>query len=46
MLLVLGDANVIPVITLAKETLGWEPRFSIEGGLKETVAYLRKLLSA
>jgi len=33
-----------PDISLAKEKLGWEPRVSLEDGLKETVAYFRKAL--
>ena len=33
-----------PDITLAKTTLGWEPKVMLEDGLKETVAYFRKLL--
>ncbi|MCS6944222.1 MAG: SDR family oxidoreductase [Sutterellaceae bacterium] len=35
-----------PDITLAKTKLGWEPRVSLEDGLKETVSYFRQLLSA
>ena len=33
-----------PDISLAKEKLGWEPKVSLEDGLKETVAYFRNLL--
>ncbi len=33
-----------PNITLAKEKLGWEPTVCLEDGLKETIAYFRKLL--
>ncbi len=32
-----------PNIILAKEKLGWEPRVCLEDGLKETIAYFRKL---
>ena len=35
-----------PDITLAKEKLCWEPRISLEDGLKETISYFRKLLDA
>lgn len=35
-----------PDIRLAREALGWEPRVSLLDGLKETVAYFRKTLSA
>ena len=34
-----------PDIALAKEKLGWEPKVSLEDGLKETVAYFRKTLN-
>lgn len=34
-----------PDITLAKEKLGWTPTVQLEDGLKETVAYFRKLLN-
>lgn len=34
-----------PNIDLAKERLGWEPKVSLEDGLKETIAYFRKLLA-
>ena len=30
-----------PDITRAKQVLGWEPRVSIEEGLKHTIAYFR-----
>jgi UDP-glucuronate decarboxylase len=33
-----------PDITLARNVLGWEPRVSLADGLKETVAYFRKML--
>lgn len=33
-----------PDISLAKQVLGWEPRVSLDEGLKETAAYFRKLL--
>jgi UDP-glucuronate decarboxylase len=35
-----------PDITLARETLGWAPKVSLEDGLKMTIAYFRKLLAA
>jgi UDP-glucuronate decarboxylase len=35
-----------PDISLAKSTLGWQPKVSIDDGLKETIAYFRQLLSA
>ncbi|MBA1142482.1 UDP-glucuronic acid decarboxylase family protein [Mesorhizobium neociceri] len=34
-----------PDISLAKEALGWAPRMPLEDGLKETVAYFRKVLA-
>lgn len=34
-----------PDIGLAKERLGWEPRVSLEDGLKETIAYFKNVLS-
>jgi len=34
-----------PNISLAKEKLDWEPKVQLEDGLKETVAYFRKLLN-
>ena len=34
-----------PDITLAKSTLGWEPRIELEDGLKQTIAYFDRLLS-
>jgi len=35
-----------PNIELAKATMGWEPKVALEDGLKETIAYFRKLLQA
>jgi len=35
-----------PDIGLAREKLGWEPRVSLEDGLKETIPYFRHQLSA
>jgi UDP-glucuronate decarboxylase len=33
-----------PNIELAKSKLGWEPKVSLEDGLKETIAYFKKVL--
>ncbi|HEY9132968.1 MAG TPA: UDP-glucuronic acid decarboxylase family protein [Dyella sp.] len=33
-----------PDIALAKEKLGWEPKVHIDDGLRETIAYFRRLL--
>lgn len=33
-----------PDITLARKTLQWEPKVSLEDGLKETIAYFRKII--
>lgn len=33
-----------PDISLAKEQLSWQPKVSLEDGLKETIAYFRNLL--
>lgn len=35
-----------PDIAIAKSALNWEPKVGLEDGLKETVAYFRKLLDA
>ena len=35
-----------PDISLAKAQIGWEPKVALEDGLKETIAYFRKLLGA
>ena len=35
-----------PDIALAKSALQWEPRVSLEDGLKETIAYFKRLLNA
>jgi len=35
-----------PDISLARSQLGWEPRVSLEDGLKETISYFRSLLAA
>jgi len=34
-----------PDITLAKSRFGWEPRVSLDDGLKETIAYFKKRLA-
>ncbi len=34
-----------PDLTLARERLGWQPKVSLEDGLKETIAYFRRVLS-
>lgn len=34
-----------PDITLARNKLGWEPKVTVEDGLKETIAYFRHLLA-
>ena len=33
-----------PDITLARSKLGWEPRVTLDDGLKETVRYFRSLV--
>ncbi|MBP1698855.1 MAG: NAD-dependent epimerase/dehydratase family protein [Deltaproteobacteria bacterium] len=35
-----------PVITLAKEKLGWTPRIPLEEGLSKTIAYFEELLKS
>jgi len=32
-------------IALAKSVLGWEPRVTLEDGLKETIGYFRKVIA-
>jgi UDP-glucuronate decarboxylase len=34
-----------PDIGLARERLGWEPKVTLEDGLRETIAYFRKVLN-
>lgn len=34
-----------PLIELAQQELGWSPKVGLEDGLKETIAYFRKLLA-
>jgi UDP-glucuronate decarboxylase len=34
-----------PDITLAKETLGWEPKVSLEAGIEKTIAYFKGALA-
>ena len=33
-----------PIITLAKQELGWEPKVKLEEGLKRTIAYFEKII--
>ena len=33
-----------PDITLAKDTLGWNPEITLDEGLKQTVEYFKQLL--
>jgi UDP-glucuronate decarboxylase len=35
-----------PDISLAKEVLGWEPRVTLEDGLRETIAYFQRLMQS
>ena len=35
-----------PEISLAASKLGWEPKISLDDGLKETIAYFRKVLAS
>jgi UDP-glucuronate decarboxylase len=35
-----------PDITVAKEKLGWEPKVSLDEGLRKTIDYFDKLLSS
>ncbi len=34
-----------PDITLARQTLQWEPKVALEDGLKETIAYFKKIIN-
>jgi UDP-glucuronate decarboxylase len=34
-----------PDITLAKNTLGWEPRVALDDGLTRTIAYFDRMLA-
>ncbi len=34
-----------PDIALARSKLGWEPKVTVEDGLKETISYFRHLLA-
>jgi UDP-glucuronate decarboxylase len=34
-----------PDITLAKNELKWEPKIGLQDGLKETIAYFKKLIN-
>jgi UDP-glucuronate decarboxylase len=35
-----------PDITKARGALAWEPKVALEDGLKETIAYFKKLINA
>jgi UDP-glucuronate decarboxylase len=34
-----------PNIELAKAKLGWQPKVNLEDGLKETIAYFKKVIT-
>ena len=34
-----------PNIELAKAKLGWQPKINLEDGLKETIAYFKKVVA-
>jgi UDP-glucuronate decarboxylase len=34
-----------PDISLAKSKFGWEPKVNLDDGLKETIAYFKKILN-
>jgi UDP-glucuronate decarboxylase len=35
-----------PDISLARNMLGWEPKVTVEDGLRETISYFRHLLAS
>jgi UDP-glucuronate decarboxylase len=35
-----------PDITLAKQTLGWEPKVQLEDGIEKTIEYFKRALSS
>ena len=41
----LNVKNVHELIELAKAKLGWQPKVNLEDGLKETIAYFRKVVA-
>jgi len=34
-----------PDISLAKQTMGWEPKVQLEAGIEKTIEYFKKALS-